>query len=127
MGHVARTGAATGLRLKRDPLAGVEETEHEWWLGTISISKRHPVWRSGHAHPLKSDARFYKQRFAFVDRNGWAVVFRPQDPPAPNVGDYFVGWVEPSREADVDRWLTFLNSEIAARTASHSNESRPRE
>ncbi len=117
----------TGLRLKREPLAGVEESEHEWWLGTISIGKRHPVWRSGHAHPLKADARFYKQRFELEDRSGWAVVFRPQDPPAPNVGDYFVGWVDLSREADVERWLAFLNGEIAARTASNLNESRSRE
>lgn len=127
MGHVARTGAATGLRLKRDPLAGVEETEHEWWLGTLRIGKRHAVWRSGHAHLLTFDARFYKQRFDCADRNGWAVAFRPQDPPAPNVGDYFVGWVEPSREADADQWAEFLNNEIAARTASHPNESRARE
>jgi len=108
----------TGLRLKREPLTGVEETEHEWWIGTLSIGKVHAVWRSGHAHPLRPDAHFYKQWFDFDDRRGWAVIFRPQDPPAPKVGDYFIGWADPSREADVDRWLAFLNNEIAVRTMS---------
>lgn len=113
----------TGLRLKREPLTGLEESEHEWWLGMFSIGKRHAVWRSGHAHPLTQGACFYKQWFDFGDRSGWAVAFRPQDPPAPNVGDYFVGWVEPGRESDVDHWLTFLNNEIAARTAPNTTES----
>lgn len=113
----------TGLRLQCEPLVGVEETEHEWWLGMISIGKRHPAWRSGHAHPLRADARFYTQRFDLEGRSGCAVVFRPQDPPATNVGDYFVGWVEASREADAERWVAFLNGEIAARTASNRNES----
>jgi hypothetical protein len=116
----------TGLRMKRAPLVGVEETENEWWIGTISISRHHAFWRSGHAHPLRRDARFYKQWFDLGGHRGWAVVFRPQDPPVPKVGDYFVGWVDANREADVDGWLTLLNGEIVARATASEIEQGPR-
>ena len=108
----------TALSLNGSPLVGIQETAHEWLLGTISIGKQHASWRAGYSHPLKSGSRFYKQWFDLDNDRGWAVVFRPEEPPHPDVGDYFVGWVPAGRDADADDWIQFLNAEISSRLAS---------
>ena len=105
------------LYIENTPLAGIEETEHEWWLNAWSLNKKYASFRSGHSHPLRPEAHFYKQFFDVDGRQGFAAIFRAVDPPpSPTYsGQYFVGWVPPEREAELDGWVSFLNAEIAKR------------
>jgi len=106
------------LELHPEPLTGVEESDQEWWLGRLSISKNYPGFRSGHGHPLEIDSRFRKEWFEFEHGNrGWAAIFQAFDPssPSPEPPEYFAGWVPPDREQELDEWIQFLNDEIASR------------
>ncbi len=116
------------LRLKPHPLLQIEETEGEWWLGSLSIGKRFPHYRVGHSHPLGPTSRLFRQRFDLDDSHrGWAVIFRFVDPPLhSHMTDVFVGWVQPDRGSEADRWITFLNEEIAKRLATTSTHAEPK-
>jgi hypothetical protein len=106
------------LDLHRLPLDKIEESGHEWWLGSLSISKQHREFRSGFGHSLQSESGFRKQWFEFDDgRRGWAAIFQAFDPNSPNpeLPEYFLGWVQPEREHELDQWIAFLNSEIRKR------------
>jgi hypothetical protein len=105
------------LRLKPRQLSGIEESEHEWFIGVIGISKHHSIFQCHYAHDLHASSQFYKQWFDLEERRGWAILFRAFEPkPEPGQPDeYFAGWVSPERGAEVDQWLIFLNQEIANR------------
>jgi hypothetical protein len=105
------------------PIAGMIDTEFEWGLGTVTISKLHPQFRVGFGHKLQSDSGFYKVGFDFgPELRGSAAVFRAFDPMAGHAppAEYVVGWVPPARERDLDEWIAFLNTEIAKRLASNA-------
>jgi hypothetical protein len=99
------------LGMHSTPLGGIKDADHEWFLGLLSISKRHPSFRSGFSHPLHVESVFRKQWFDIDGRCGWAVIFdtRPIEP------TYFAGWVPAEREVEVDKWIAFLNGEIRKR------------
>lgn len=89
--------------------------------GSVGISKNYAGCKAGWHTDLLAESRFFKQWFDFPDINacGWAIIFRHLEPkpgPGPH-SEYFAGWVPPEREADADRWIAFLNSEIQARLA----------
>jgi hypothetical protein len=44
-------------------------------------------------------------------QSGWAVVFHTSGDP----DRYLAGWVPREREAEADKWIEFLNAEIANR------------
>ena len=112
------------LYLRPASLAELSETEHEWWLGSLSLDKRHPTFRLDYSQPLHPESRFYKQLFDLDGRRGIAAIFRAvEPPPSPKYrADIFVGWVPPEREAELNEWLAFLNGEIAKRLASAASE-----
>ena len=101
------------------PLNGIEELGTEWNLGSLTIDKRRPAWRMGWGGRLTSASHLRKQRFDFANTNqrGWALIFRSFDRDAKTglPEEFFVGWVPPEREADADRWIDFLNSQIKDR------------
>jgi hypothetical protein len=68
------------------------------------------------------EPRFYKQFFDVDGTRGFAAIFRAVDPPpSPTYSaEYFVGWVPPEREGELDIWIAFLNKEIANRLATAS-------
>lgn len=97
------------LRLRSAPLVGLKETEQEWWLGSLSLSKHAPSFRVGFGQALGRGAAFFKQWFEVGGLRGWAIGFR-------SPGEvYFTGWVPPAREGEADRWIEFLNEEIEKR------------
>lgn len=101
-----------------EPLAGVEETDDEWWLGRLSVNKKCPEFRSGYSHSLQPESKFRKQWFEFRDgRKGWVAIFQLFDPASPNPAppEYLAGWVMADREPDLDKWIEFLNAEIRDR------------
>ena len=101
----------TELGMHSTPLEGIKDTDHEWFLGLLSISKHYPLFRSGYGHPLRPESAFRKQWFDIDGRRGWAVTFHTSGDPS----DYFAGWVPPERELDADEWIFFLNAEIRQR------------
>jgi hypothetical protein len=107
------------LRFHSQPLGGIEETEHEWWLGSLSLSKHHPTFRSGYSHQLEPNSTFRKRWFDPTEFSPrcWVVIFQAFDPNEtnPEPPEYLVGWVPPEREQELDKWLAFLNGEIANR------------
>jgi hypothetical protein len=112
------------LELHREPLDGIHEKEYQWDLGQVTISKKEPIFRVGYWEPLNSDSRFYKRPFDFGPTSrGTAAIFQVFDPMSSTPGkcEYLVGWVPPEREADLDRWIAFLNTEIAKRVSPARN------
>lgn len=101
------------LRLNSSPLSGIKDTEQEWHIGPLSLSKHYEGFRVGFSHPLPNGALFLKQRFDVDGRRGCAILFKSMgDPPL-----YFTGWVPLEREDEADRWIEFLNDEVARRHA----------
>jgi hypothetical protein len=101
------------LDFNRNPLEQIKETETEWLLGTWTLSKSHRTWRVGYAHPLVAGASFRTFPFDLDGRRGVAVFFESADEP-PWI---FAGWVPPERAREAEKWVEFLNSEIANRLA----------
>lgn len=101
------------LGLNASPLTGVTDTDQEWWIGPLSLSKHYPGFRVGWGHPLPLGAKFVKQWFDLDGHRGCAVLFVSMGTPPL----YFTGWVPPEREGDADKWIAFLNDEIAKRHA----------
>lgn len=107
------------LGMYSDPLLRIGETDTEWKLGTFSLDKYQPIFRIGYGGGLTSESRFRKQWFDISEKNvsGWAAIFRSFDIGRKGDGpeEFFVGWVPPEREADIDVWISFLNEEVAKR------------
>lgn len=103
----------TSLQLSPSPLTGVTEDAQEWWIGPLSLSKHHAHFRVGFGHALPKGATFFKQHFDVEGKRGWAIVFRSMGTPPL----YFTGWVPSALEHEADRWISFLNDEVAKRHA----------
>jgi hypothetical protein len=101
------------LGLHGSPLAELRETAHEWWLGTLAIHKQQALFRSGYGHTLAAEAQFRKQAFTLDGVDRIAIIFHAFDRGDP--AEYFAGWVPRDRERDAERWIAFLNGEIAKR------------
>lgn len=96
------------------PLSNVQDLEHEWLLGTWTLSKSHRTWRVGYGHPLMEGARLVTQPFDVDGKNGIAVVFESNGEPPWQM----IGWVPTERVSQANDWVTFLNSEIDRRLKS---------
>lgn len=98
-------------------LKGIHETDYEWFLGTLSIDKRHPSFRIGWGFGLSLSSRFRKEPFTVAGQERVAAIFHQFDGAEHDKEDeeILVGWVEKTREAELDAWIAFLNGEIAER------------
>lgn len=99
-------------------LEGVDETDQEWHLGQISVDKTEPYFRWGMGFGLSNTSRFRKEPFTSADRGEIvAVVFHQFDTEEHDkpVAEYLAGWVEKEREAELDKWIEFMNGQIAER------------
>jgi hypothetical protein len=104
---------------RRHAIAQLKENDDAWMLGTFGIKKHSAGYTDGWGHSLRPESRFYKRWFEFpeIGARGWAIIFRIFDPVGESEDrcESFPGWVPPDREAEADRWIEFLNAEIAAR------------
>jgi len=104
------------------PLTDIKDDGADWQLGPLHVSHREASGGMGWRQRFHPATRLRKQWFSLPDGSrGWAVIYRWEDrgPDGAPV-EYAVGWVQPERETDVDRWIAFLNDEIQKRVAQPS-------
>jgi len=105
----------------------VERTEgrQRWWtIGAVDIDLANGLYEAVVAldMPVEAGSRFRKQPFSYPD--GWrgvAIVFHLTTRRGRPV-EFLAGWVPPDREADADRWIAFLNGELATSNARRSKQ-----
>ena len=113
-GPLTEEELATELYFHTNPLSQIQELEHEWLLGTWTLSKSHRTWRVGYAHPLVTGARL---RTFLFDTDGQArigVLFESAGEPPWQM----LGWVPAARGDEANQWVCFLNDEIEKRLAN---------
>jgi hypothetical protein len=101
----------------------VESADAWGFGGSLWIAKNSAHYKvgpvdttSGAIFDLSQDTHFEKTWFETeAGPTGWAIWFHA--PGLPLRGRMLCGWVPAAREADVARWLSFLNAEIAARVS----------
>ena len=103
----------TEMRIHMRPLEELKETNHEWVLGSLSLSKFTTTWRAGWGHPLLATSKWHAVPFTWLSTPMIALVFETGSTPP----WYMAGWVHPMNAESAEQWASFLNAEIADRLA----------
>jgi hypothetical protein len=115
------------LILVRRPIDALTETDQFWLAGTLRLMKRRPHFHYGFGGTLTNDSLFRKQRFHYPEASaeGFALILLGFIHPSGEPEEFFAGWVPPEAEAEMDRWIAFLNRQIRLRLAGVGYDDDP--
>ena len=108
----------TEMRIHMRPLEDLKETNHEWVLGSLSLSKFTTTWRAGWGHPLLVTSKWHAVPFTWLSTPMVALLFETGSTPP----WYMAGWVHPMNAVAAEKWASFLNVEIADRLAGRASK-----
>lgn len=109
-------------------LNNLEETDEAWVLGQISILKYFPCFRIGFFEALSNTSLFLKETCKVDGRELAVVIFRQWTTEEHGKPEelWTAGWVDRSREPELDKWIAVMNGRIEMQLQDRSLPQTPK-
>jgi hypothetical protein len=107
------------MRSYERPMDAPTERRFDFLVGILTLDKARPSFSYGWGGKLSPESQFRKERFSYpaINAAGFALVLRAFVHASGEPEEFFAGWVPLEVEAELDRWIEFLNTQIALRLA----------